>query len=75
MKVSRVRCDNPNCESVEVPEWETKRSYEPPYGWIRLTAMFKGTGPFLKNVDVCSIECISPAIQLQADEYFEERNR
>lgn len=60
MIVQRVKCDNPCCGNVALPESE-KKPYVPPYGWIHLKGNIVGCGPRL-SVEVCNVDCLGPAV-------------
>lgn len=66
MKISMRKCDNPACRTTAYPESESK-PYVAPYGWIRLSGDRVGLGPRIK-VEVCSVECVAPAIAELIDE-------
>ena len=69
MKVNRIKCDHPGCAACEAPEWESKsgRTHRPPYGWLRMTGFFQGTGPNVE-VEVCSIACLEAAVDAKVQE-------
>lgn len=61
-----AKCDNPKCGRTSTPENNPpkptkKDQYVSPYGWIQLDGWRVGCGPTL-NIEVCSAECLTPAV-------------
>jgi hypothetical protein len=69
MKIKRTltMCDNPNCGVSGNPE--SLRPYMLPYGWYTVSVMSQGCGKW--RVEVCSLECIEPAVQTIMDKEME----
>jgi hypothetical protein len=73
-----IKCDNPKCKSVGVPEWEPSEEERAtgtrptgPYGWHQGSGWLVGCGP--KYIfDACSDECVGPAIEAVLREAREE---
>lgn len=70
MKVSMTHCDNPKCKVMSRPEAteELEGFYASPYAWWLVDTNAMGCGPFIKNLECCSIKCISPAVQHAVEE-------
>ena len=63
--ISMIGCDNDECRSVGLPEeGGTAKRPRPPYGWMQISGGWYATGPYFKNLVVCSIECVAPAMAL-----------
>lgn len=63
MIIKMFDCDNPKCANTAHPEdGSTTRRQLTPYGWLHITGYRQGLGPSY-NVDVCSIECVGPALE------------
>jgi len=69
-EVLMIRCDNPECKRVGVPEHvpgqygQRKRKGErvmAPYGWHQGEGFLVGCGPSYSYM-ACSVECVGPAI-------------
>jgi hypothetical protein len=65
-----VSCDNPDCDSAGEP-WEEPKgrrtSHTPPEHWLSTeVVMVSDTDVF--HVDVCSVECLSPAVTAKLKE-------
>lgn len=65
-----IACDNPECKSVDTPEFvpgqygERKRKgqkIQGPYGWLQANVWLVGTGPSF-TLMTCSIDCVEPAV-------------
>lgn len=75
MIVKFIGCDNPGCKTVGRSETEDPRVKKllPPYGWIRMQGFVMGCGPNIKQIDVCSIDCLRAAVQAQCNDFHEQR--
>jgi len=66
--IRKIKCDNPGCTNEEEAEWWASRgtNHSPPYGWLKVEGFFQGTGPGL-TVEVCSVACLTPAVDRAID--------
>jgi hypothetical protein len=63
-------CDNPECENLAHPE--NQSPYLPPYGWIAITqGQIVGYND-LSGIQVCSFECLEPAVRRSVECQHEE---
>ena len=68
-EVLMIKCDNPKCENVGLPEFvpgreSPKRKGQEvmaPYSWHQGSGFLMGCGPSYKYM-ACSNECVGPAI-------------
>jgi hypothetical protein len=77
-----IKCDNPKCENVGLPEHvpgqygARKKKGErvmAPYGWHQGDGWLQGTGPAYTYM-CCSDECVGPAVAMLCSE-ARERER
>lgn len=63
MIVQMIQCDNPGCQSRQIPEeGGTQKKPRPPYGWLNLKGGWYGHGPYFDLV-VCGAQCAQPAME------------
>jgi hypothetical protein len=73
-EIVMIQCDNPKCQAVGRSESENispkkrPQKYAPPYGWILVGQIGHfGSGPYVKQLTVCGIDCLLPAVQSAFD--------
>jgi len=62
MKVTMIKCDNPDCYAVGAPEFQ--KPLRTPYGWLTLKGSYFGSGPSI-DVTVCRLDCLEAAVYEQ----------
>jgi hypothetical protein len=71
MEVTKIKCDNPTCKSLDDSESENfqelrrrRKPLAPPYSWLFAPQIgWYGSGPYVENLIVCSLPCLAPAFE------------
>lgn len=63
MKSTKRKCDSPKCDTEALPE--QIKPYIMPYRWLGGRITWMGEGRY--TVEVCSPECLGPAIHEACD--------